>query len=86
LREAKEEGWSIGPHSLNILHTQYVDCQPVIWFYSNQSARKLDNWKEKGRIQPVAVSFEALLASGYGNEVAMPKARLKLQPPAPYDV
>jgi len=86
LREAAEEGWLIQPNSLSILHVQYVDGNPVVWFFSNQPAIPLEEWEEKGRITPIAVSYEALAASGYGNDAAMPRARAKLSPLQPYDV
>lgn len=78
IREAAEEGWDVDPTSLDILHVQYVDCQPVIWFLSKRPAIMRDDYKEKGRISPISVGFDAIAASGYGNDKATRKARAKL--------
>ena len=86
IREAAEEGWYIAPNSLDTIHEQYVDGNRVTYFASNQPAVQLEDWKEKGRIQPVTASYDDLVLSGYGNVNAMPKARLKLKPLADYDV
>lgn len=86
IREAREEGWDIDPQSLSVVHYQYVDCRPVVWFVSSRPAVMRDDWAEQGRITPVAVTYDQLAGSGYGNNHAMPKARQKIRPITDYDV
>jgi len=72
LREAKEEGFAIrGLNSLPF-HIQEVDGKLVAWFAA-ESANKLSAYKEMGRVLPIAATKEELMASGYGNEVALQK-------------
>ena len=67
VRECAEEGWVIsGVHHVPC-HAQDVDGKPVQWF-SALSARPRSSFKEKGRIEPITVSKQAIKNSGYGNE------------------
>lgn len=72
LREAKEEGFAIKGLQNSPFHIQEVDGKPVAWFLA-QSATKLSSYKEMGRVLPISATKEALIASGYGNEVALQK-------------
>jgi 8-oxo-dGTP pyrophosphatase MutT (NUDIX family) len=79
IREAYEEGWVICPDSLILIHEQEVDGKPVEYYVSTKTAVMLKVWKEQDRLMPVAVDYYQLLNSGFGNENAMPKAKLKLE-------
>jgi 8-oxo-dGTP pyrophosphatase MutT (NUDIX family) len=66
IREAAEEGWEVmGP--LEVVHTGLVDGRLVYW-YRGIGAKKLEHFKEEGRIEPIEVTLEELSMSGYGNE------------------
>lgn len=67
VREAREEGWDVCEVNPFPIRSQLVDGKLVYWYRANK-AKKLENYKEKGRIQPILASAEEILNSGYGNE------------------
>lgn len=75
LREAAEEGWEmVRPHPQPI-HAAVVDGCWVLWYVAAR-ARRLERYKEAGRIVPIELSVPELLCSGYGNE-GLPRALLE---------
>ena len=68
LRESAEEGWLITGLESEPFHVANVEGKPVAWFRAT-GATPLLEFKEKGRIQPVAVDKAAIAQSGYGNDV-----------------
>ena len=71
LREAREEGWDIGNINPIPIHKALVEGK-LVWWFEGSNATILTTFKEKGRIQPVLVSQEAIANSGYGNEFLKP--------------
>ena len=67
LREAREEGWGMAGVCSTPLHTALVDGRLVHW-YRVRSAVQLTTYAEIGRISPVVLSRDQVLASGYGND------------------
>lgn len=66
LREAAEEGWSVSGLNPEPIHEAVIDGKLVQWFVA-ASATKLVDYKEIGRVTPVAACrFE--LTHGFGNE------------------
>lgn len=65
-REAHEEGWAIDTVLPEVFHSQVRDGKLIQW-YRGVGARKLSQYKEQGRITPIAVTREQVLGSGYGN-------------------
>ncbi|MEM4203146.1 MAG: hypothetical protein QXS54_03655, partial [Candidatus Methanomethylicaceae archaeon] len=66
-REAMEEGWEIDVDSDTPIHKAMVEGKPV-WWYAATPVRKLEDYKEKGRISPLEATVEQIAQSGYGNE------------------
>lgn len=66
-RESKEEGWLVFNIDPNPIQKKSVDGK-VVWWYKAISAKMLSDFKEKGRIQPIIVSKQDILKSGYGND------------------
>ena len=71
VREAAEEGWKISGVDPLPIQAYVLDGKLILWFTATTAVR-LSVYKEQGRITPVVISREMLLASGFGNE------RLKL--------
>jgi ADP-ribose pyrophosphatase YjhB (NUDIX family) len=67
VRECAEEGWAVEGVAPAPEHVADVEGKPV-WWYRASSASMLDDFKEKGRIEPVVKSLDEIAASGYGNE------------------
>jgi hypothetical protein len=67
VRECAEEGWTIAGVESEPAHMAEVDGKPV-WWYRARSANMLKDFKEKGRITPVAKPLSQIAESGYGNE------------------
>jgi hypothetical protein len=65
-REAREEGWEISSIDPKAIQDTLVDGKLVLWFRGH-GARMLKNYKEKGRVEPIVVTREEVLNSGYGN-------------------
>ena len=73
LREAQEEGWDIGSIMPRPYHVQLVDdAYLCAWYESQDFAFKRSDYKEKGRITPLAVPFTQLAQGTLGNEKALP--------------
>lgn len=66
IREAAEEGWKISGINPMPMQAWVVDRKLVLWFTATTAVR-LSVYKEQGRITPVVISREMLLASGFGN-------------------
>jgi predicted NUDIX family NTP pyrophosphohydrolase len=66
-REAKEEGWIVQVLSELPIHQQEVDGKLVQWFAATK-IKKLQTFKEKGRIRPITANIQKVMASGMGNE------------------
>ena len=65
-REAREEGWEIDSIDPKPFQDEVYNGKLILWFKGHK-AKMLRNYKEQGRIEPVAVSREQILQSGYGN-------------------
>lgn len=65
IREAAEEGWEIFGE-LKKIHEDKVEGRLVWWFLAKK-AKKLNIFKEKGRIEPIEASLQELAESGFGN-------------------
>jgi hypothetical protein len=66
-REALEEGWSLEINDDVPFYKQFVDGK-MVWWYRGFNARKIISYKEKGRIEPIVVTKDQVINSGYGNE------------------
>lgn len=76
IREAAEEGWIMHgvdeyPFYEDIYHGYHVR------WYAAQSAERVDEFKEKGRITPVSASLEQIAASGFLNDKAIEAYNLR---------
>ena len=70
-RECQEEGWQIdGAIDPVPFHTATVEGFTVHWL-KTAHARPLSNFKEMQRIRPITASINNILASGYGNDLAL---------------
>jgi hypothetical protein len=71
IREAMEEGWDIdGVEDDPFMSLRIGDDKVVSWFRAQQ-AKEREEFKEKGRINPVRLSAEELRNSGNDNDVAL---------------
>lgn len=69
LRECVEEGWLIDlPEASNPIYAAMVDGHLLWWYLSSSIAIPLDDFKEKGRQDILAVSYDEIARAGYGNE------------------
>ena len=66
VREAAEEGWKISGVDPLPIQAYVLDGKLILWFTATTAVR-LSVYKEQGRITPVVISREMLLASGFGN-------------------
>jgi 8-oxo-dGTP pyrophosphatase MutT (NUDIX family) len=66
IREAAEEGWLVSGINPMPIQAYVLDGKLVLWFTATTAVR-LSVYKEQGRITPVVISREMLLASGFGN-------------------
>jgi predicted NUDIX family NTP pyrophosphohydrolase len=66
-RECAEEGWLIEGIGEEPIHAQRVEGRVVHWFQA-ETAHRLENYKDMGRISAIEITAEQLLRSGYGNE------------------
>ena len=67
IREAAEEGWIITGVNPTPIHTAFVEGKMVGWFTATNAVKAI-TYKEMGRITPIEVTREAIIACGYGNE------------------
>ena len=67
IREAAEEGWFITGVNPTPIHTALYDGKMVGWFTATNAVKAI-TYKEMGRITPIEVTREAIIACGYGNE------------------
>lgn len=66
-REAEEEGWLIDGINPTPIKKELFDGK-MIWWYKAKTAQKLNDFKEKGRIEPIVANGDELASFGYGNE------------------
>lgn len=67
IREAHEEGWDVSGVSTTPIQTRLVDGKVIQWFVA-ETAVKLANYKEIGRIKNIVATAEQITKSGFGNE------------------
>lgn len=68
IREAREEGWQLSG-KMKLSHKAKVQGKEI-WWYTVEGADKLTDFKEAGRISPVAVDPKELVT--FGNDRAIP--------------
>lgn len=73
LREAAEEGWEVSDVWSAPVHIQEIGDFRCAWFVATPDPRAvmLSDFKEKGRITPVAVDPDDLNTPGLGNDNAL---------------
>lgn len=67
VREAAEEGWTVELVTRRPIHAAMVDGKLVYW-YAGVAIAKLAQFPERGRIIPIVLFPEDVIASGMGNE------------------
>jgi hypothetical protein len=65
-REGKEEGWEIKDIDPNPIQTVIREGK-LFWWFKAKSAKKLDTYKEQGKITAFVASGKEILTSGYSN-------------------
>jgi 8-oxo-dGTP pyrophosphatase MutT (NUDIX family) len=71
IREAREEGWEITrphPEPVQVMISPEFAPGYIIYWYVAGKARRLDEYKEQGRITPIVVRPDDIVRSGYGND------------------
>jgi 8-oxo-dGTP pyrophosphatase MutT (NUDIX family) len=71
IREAAEEGWEVvrpNPTPVQVMISPDFAPGYVIYWYVAARARRLDQYKEAGRIAPIVVGADDVIRSGYGND------------------
>jgi 8-oxo-dGTP pyrophosphatase MutT (NUDIX family) len=70
IRECVEEGWLPIGVSLEPIYSADIDGFSIFWFHAD-TMFKLQAFKEMGRIEPVMVTKQAMVKSGFGNDSAI---------------
>lgn len=69
LRECEEEGWHIElPENAKPVHSAMVEGNMLWWYVSQSIATPMDDFKEKHRMETLAVHYDVMANVGYGNE------------------
>jgi len=71
IREAREEGWEVvrpNPTPIQVMISPDFAPGYIIYWYVAGRARRLDQYKEAGRITPIVVGADDVIKSGYGND------------------
>jgi 8-oxo-dGTP diphosphatase len=71
IREAAEEGWEVvrpNPTPVQVMISPDFAPGYIIYWFIAARARRLDEYKEQGRITPIVVRPDDVIKSGYGND------------------
>lgn len=76
-RESREEGWEITGPFIKIVD-QFFEGRLIRWYGTTSESKRLKNFKEKGKIEPISITVSDLYDTKYYNNEKIIEFAMKI--------